>query len=161
MHLKERDTYEFLQNTRKWSLGDSDKANLDRLFVLMDDQQIYSIFEHIEKAKRSLSENSETLFTFDYPDLELSEIMKIHDFENWIEPASQSIFKALDNCLKMAGLSESEIDLVCCTGGTSKVPKIQNELVRRFGISKMKTKSQFHSVHEGLVEAAAQIARSS
>lgn len=65
------------------------------------------------------------------------------------------IFEAMDRCLASAGMTTDQVDLVCLTGGTAKVPFIQKELENRFGKEKLQTQAHFHSVLGGLVEAAA------
>jgi hypothetical chaperone protein len=156
-HLKEPESYEFLKNARQWAVNDDDKAKLDRLFVLIDDQQIYPLFDAIEQSKRALSASDESILDFDYPDIEINEKILRSEFDTWIAPSERAIFKALDNCLETAGLTADQIDLVCCTGGTAKVPAFQNELLKRFGASKMQTSSHFHSVLYGLVEMASRL----
>ena len=61
---------------------------------------------------------------------------------------------ALDRSLQQSGLTEKDIDLVCLTGGTSKVPLIRQEFENRFGLEKLQTQTEFHSVTSGLVEVA-------
>lgn len=152
--LKDRETYEFIKEVKKYGLSDDDKESIERLQILIDDQQIFSFFEVIESTKKKLSNLDQVEFVFDYPDLEVNEIFRRIQFEQWAQDNFQQIFAAVDRSLNQAGISEKQIDLVCLTGGTSKVPLIANEFVRRFGQEKLQTQSQFHSVISGLTEAA-------
>lgn len=154
VHLKEPATYDFIREIRKGALGPKDKEAVDRLFLLIEDQQIFPFFEKIERTKRDLSHADSATFEFDYPDLEIKANFKRAEFEKWAEPTSEDIFAALDKCLKQAGLTEDRVDLVCLTGGSAQVPLIRNELVRRFGTEKLQTQSHFHSVLSGLIEMA-------
>lgn len=154
VHLKERETYEFIKLVRKCSLRKEDKEAIDRLFVLLEDQQIFAFFEEIEKTKKSLSSQTTSAFKFDYPDLETSEVFSSVEFEDWAFKVKNEIFSALDRCLAQAGLVESQIEHVFLTGGTAHVPFIQREFTRRFGASKMQTKKIFHSILSGLIESA-------
>jgi hypothetical chaperone protein len=154
VHLKEPATYDFIREIRKGALGPKDKAAVDRLFVLIEDQQIFPFFERIERTKRDLSGKDVAEFSFDYPGLEIQAKFARDEFETWAAPTSEDIFAALDKCLKQAGIKDEQVDLVCLTGGSAQVPLIRNELRRRFGDEKLQTQSHFHSVLSGLIEMA-------
>ncbi len=154
VHLREKETYNFIREVQKCALKDNDKELLQRLFVLIEDQQIFPFFEEIEKTKRSLSLSSTAKFSFQYPDLETDEIFSQTEFENWSEKVRAPIFAALDRCLAQSQLDDSQIDLVFLTGGTAHVPFIRQIFEDRFAAEKLRTGQFFHSVLSGLVEAA-------
>lgn len=140
-HLRERETYEFIREIRKGALTKKDGENIDRLFLLIEEQQIFSFFEKIESTKRGLSNDLTTEFKFDYPGLEIRAQFLRKDFEEWASDTRTSIFAALDECLKQGGVKAEDVDLVCLTGGSAKVPLIVLELERRFGREKLQTQS--------------------
>jgi Molecular chaperone len=154
VHLKEKDTYQFIKEVQKCSLQKKDKEALERLFVMIEDQQIFSFFENIEKTKRDLSGAEETNFNFDYPGIDLTETFKKESFIEWSQETKNKIFAALDTCLEAGGVKPEQVDLVCLTGGTAKVPFIKSELENRFGKQKLQTQAHFHSVLSGLTESA-------
>lgn len=154
VHLKERETYQFIKEVQKCALKSEDKKAIERLFVMIEDQQIFQFFEEIEQTKKSLSKKPTAKFKFDYPDLETEDIFSIVEFENWSDSVKSNIFSALDRCLSQSGLREDQIDYVFLTGGTAHVPFIQAEFKRRFGKEKMQTKNYFHSILSGLIESA-------
>ncbi len=154
VHLKERETYNFIREVQKCTLKDQDKELLQRLFVLIEDQQIFPFFEEIEKTKRSLSLKATAPFQFDYPDLETDEVFSQKEFEVWAEKVRIPLFAALDRCLSQAQLKDLQIDLVFLTGGTAHVPFVRGIFEKRFGIEKIKRGDFFHSVLSGLIEAA-------
>uniref|UniRef100_UPI003221C1AB Hsp70 family protein n=1 Tax=Bdellovibrio sp. TaxID=28201 RepID=UPI003221C1AB len=158
VHLKEKDTYEFIREVKKCSLTEKDASAVERLFILIEDQQIFPFFENIEKTKRALSNSDETDFAFDYPGLEIQEHFTSKLFVEWAEDTRQNIFTSLDQCLKDANITADQVDLVCLTGGTAKVPFIQKEFEKRFGAQRLQTQSHFHSVLSGLTEAAGFVA---
>lgn len=155
VHLKEQETYAFINEIRKGALSAKDRDNIDRLFLLIEDQQIFPFFEKIELTKRNLSDAGATEFNFDYPGLEIKAKFERQKFEDWAEDVKVGIFKALDECLKQANLKATDVDLVCLTGGSAKVPMIADELQKRFGSGKLQTQAHFHSVLSGLIEACA------
>lgn len=154
VHLKEKETYEFIREVQKCSLTKNDKEAIDRLFIMIEDQQIFPFFEFIEGAKRNLSSAPETTFEFSYPGIEISETFLNTHFVEWSQDTRSKIFEALDRCLDSAGLTAADVDLVCLTGGTAKVPFIRQELENRFGAEKLQTQAHFHSVLSGLIESA-------
>lgn len=154
VHLKEKDTYEFIKEVQKCAMRPEDKRAIDRLFILLEDQQIFAFFEEIEKTKKNLSLKPTSSFKFDYPDLETTEAFSSLEFEEWSLKIKTEIVSALNRCLEQSGLQDSAIDHVFLTGGTAHVPFIQNEFIRRFGQDKMQTKNFFHSILSGLIESA-------
>jgi hypothetical chaperone protein len=154
VHLKEKETYEFIREVQKGTLSPEDHRAIERLLILVEDQQIFSFFETIEKTKRGLSSQDQAEFSFDYPGLEINHRFERKTFETWALPAQEKIFAALDRCLSHAGATAADIDLVCLTGGSAQVPLIRQEFERRFGRKKLQTQSHFHSVLSGLIESA-------
>ncbi len=154
VHLRDKETYEFIREIRKSSLSDKDKEAIDRLVVLIEDQQIFPFFENIEKVKRDLSIHEEAFFSFDYPGIEVSQKFSATQFFEWAEVTREKIFESLDRCLVSAGVGPEQVNLVCLTGGTAKVPFIRRELEKRFGVDRLQTQSHFHSVLSGLTESA-------
>ena len=159
VHLKEAATYEFIKEVRKGTFSQTERDAIDRLFLMLEDQQIFSFFESIEKTKRALSDNDTASFAFDYPGIEVKADFTRDQFEIWAQPSKDKIFAALDECLNQAQITAARVDLVCLTGGSAKVPLIREELVRRFGVDKLQTQSHFHSVLSGLIESAGFVAQ--
>jgi hypothetical chaperone protein len=152
VHLREKETYEFIKEVRKCSLTQADADALERLFLLIEDQQIFPFFEAIEKTKRGLSAKEQTEFEFDYPGLEIKETFTVKQFIEWSTNTREKIFASLDSCLASASITPEQVDLVCLTGGTGQVPFIRQEFEKRFGKERLQTQSHFHSVLSGLVE---------
>lgn len=152
--LKDKDTLEFIKEVKKCAISEKDKEQVDRLFVLMEDQQIFPFFEKIEAAKRDLSNHSDCEFHFSYPGIEVHDQFARVDFQSWAFEIQEKIDQALDRSLAAANITAKQIDLVALTGGTSYVPFIKKSFITRFGIEKMQAQSQFHSVLSGLTESA-------
>ncbi len=152
--LRKRDTLEFFRNVRQWSLGADDREKMDRLFALIHDQLGFPVFEEIERSKRSLSLEAETRFQFSYPDVEILQPLTRQGFEEASQERVQRILHALDETVKSAGLRADQIQIVCCTGGTARVPVIRQALEQRFGTAKLQDRNFFQSVVEGLAQHA-------
>ena len=153
VHLKDKATYDFIKEVGKCSVTAKDKKAIERLSILIDDQQIFQFFEQIERTKRALSHQEKEAFAFDYPGLEINEAFSREEFRLWANDLREKIFLALNRCLTQAGLRADQIDLVCLTGGTAQVPFIRSEFERLFGQERLQTQTHFHSVLSGLVES--------
>jgi hypothetical chaperone protein len=156
--LRRHDVADFLRNVRSWSLGPDDREKLDQLRVLVDDGLGFSIFEVIEQAKRRLSNETEAEVVFTYPSIDVRERVTRDAFEAASERATSAILRCLDETVAAAGIDAKEVELVCCTGGTAKVPRIAAEMRRRFGEDRVRDFKSFTSVVEGLAVHARALA---
>ena len=152
--LARRDVTEFLRGVRAGSAKDEDKQHVDQLLCLIEDGLGFQIFEAIEQQKRELSTHESAIFRFEYPGIDIRETMTRARFEDASARVSGSILDRLDQVLARAGIAPSEIDRVCSTGGTAKVPVIRRGLEARFGAQKLQALSSFHAVIQGLAERA-------
>ena len=157
--LRKRDVMEFFRNVRQWSLTEQDTQKMDRLFCLIEDNLGFDVFEEIEGAKRRLSDGEKTRIHFQYPSIDLDQAFTRNEFETCIADPSEKILHCLDETLKLAQLQPSDIDLVFCTGGTARVPLLNQELVARFGQAKIQERNNFHSIVEGLAVRARELAQ--
>lgn len=156
--LHKKDVREFLKNVEKWLSKPLDKEKMKHLFCLIDDQLGFPLFEQIEKAKRVLSDSDRSFLEFRYPGIDIHEEILRKEFDEYVKENVEKIMSSLDETVKNAGLKHSEIDVVCCTGGTAKVALIRDELARRFGYEKLQEHNRFHSVVQGLTERARELA---
>jgi hypothetical chaperone protein len=156
--LRRPDVAEFLRSVRSWSLGDHDKEKLDQLTTLVDDALGFQLFEVIEQAKRRLSTDDATDIDFVYPSIEVHERVTRAGFERSAERAKDVILRCLDETVERAGMGREGIDVVCCTGGTARVPALAQAIAARFGEAKVQRFRSFHAVVEGLAEHARTIA---
>lgn len=154
--LRERDTLDFFRSIKAWALGGEDQKKMDQLFALIQEQFGFELFEEIERVKRALSSQDHERFAFHYPEIDIEEEIEKREFEAYTQDAVGRIFRALDETLQAAGVKASEIDFVCSTGGTAKVPAIQAGLETRFGREKVRQHDHFHSIVSGLSKIAAE-----
>jgi len=152
--LARRDVVDFLRGVRAGSASDLDKLHVDQLLCLIEDSLGFQVFEAIEQQKRELSKSESATFRFEYPGIDIQESMTRARFEEASARVSGSILGRLDQVLERAGITPAEIDRVCSTGGTAKVPVIERGLVTRFGADKLQALSSFHAVIQGLAERA-------
>lgn len=156
--LQHRDILAFLRDVQAWSLGPEDRQRMDNLLCLVEDSLAFRVFDAIERTKCELSGATSSEFHFDYPSIAIRERISRADFEAASERETGAILAALDRTVESAKLSNAAVDVVCCTGGTAKVPRIASAVEARFGAQKLRQLRSFHSVVQGLAERARQIA---
>ncbi|HTN84860.1 MAG TPA: Hsp70 family protein [Sorangium sp.] len=159
--LQHRDVLAFLRDVKAWSLGAEDQQRMDNLLCLVEDSLAFQVFEEIERSKRALSGEAVTEFRFDYPSMHIRERIAREEFEAASERQIDAILRALDQTVQDAGMSFDDVDVVCCTGGTARVPALRRGIERRFGQGKVRQLRSFHSVVQGLAERARGIAAAS
>jgi len=157
--LRRQDVAEFLRNVRGWSLGPDDRDKLDQLRVLVDDGLGFAIFEVIEQGKRALSSADAADVVFSYPSIDVRERVTRAAFEAGSARETGKILGCLDETLAAAGVGADDVELVCCTGGTARVPRLASEIRRRFGEARVRDYKSFTAVVEGLAVHARQVAR--
>jgi hypothetical chaperone protein len=152
--LRKADALEFVRNLRAWSLSDEDAGCIDNLLTLIEDGLGFRVFEAIERAKRELSSADAAQIQFRYPSLEFREPVRRGEFEASIAQPVTAIFACLDDTLKRAGLAAEQIDVVCLTGGTGRVPLIAERISHTFARARIHRLRSLHAVVQGLGERA-------
>jgi len=152
--LRRADAIAFVRSLRAWSLGDEDAACIDNLLTLIEDGLGFQVFEAIERAKRDLSSAQVAHIGFQYPSLEFQEPVRRTEFESSITQPIAAIFACLEDTLARAGLVAEQIDVVCLTGGTGRVPLIAERIARMFQHSRIHRLRSLHAVVQGLGERA-------
>jgi hypothetical chaperone protein len=153
--LQMTDALPFLRNVQAWSLGPDDSRRIEQLVTFVEDRLGFEVFEVIERVKRELSRSASATLEFEYPTIDIVENIARQAFEHSTEKRTEAILAELDATLQRAGVAHHEIEIVCCTGGTARVPAIADGLARRFGRDKLTDFKNFHSVIHGLAEHAA------
>ena len=157
--LQRRDVASFLADVRRWSLSEEDRRRMDQLTVLVDETQGFHVFEAIERAKRRLSSEEDAEVVFSHPGIDVREPVTREGFEEASRREVDRIVRCLEETVRAAGVGFEEIGVVCCTGGTAKVPRIAAELRRLLPAARMEQFKGFHSVVEGLAREAQNVER--
>lgn len=152
--LSRRDVIAFLKDVRAYSLGSDDENAIDQLLTLIDDALGFQVFEAIETTKRTLSSEAQANFTFEYPGIDIVENVTRSAFDDGAKSVLDRILSGITTTLEIAGLGPADIDRVCVTGGTSRLPRVVEHLSAEFGGEKLYQLSSFQSVIQGLAERA-------
>ncbi len=145
--LRSRQNRELI-NTIKRST-DSPQA-IQNLENIIEDNYGFALFQAIEKAKCDLSGSDQTAIRFEDVDFSLAEPLCREEFERLNAENFQQIADCIDDVLSQCGLQPEQIDTVSLTGGTSKIPYIQQLFIDRFGRGKADTSNAFTSVAHGM-----------
>jgi hypothetical chaperone protein len=152
--LARRDIVRFLKDVRASALGPDDERHIDQLLCLVEDSLGFQLFEAIEAAKRGLSDADRVLLEFEYPGIDIHESVTAAEFETYTADTVAKILERLDQTVDASGLATSDIDLVCCTGGTARVRAVAAGIRARFGDERSVRLRSLHSVIQGLGERA-------
>lgn len=157
--LGRKNVWQYLQDVERYANSDEDKRRMRQLFTLIEEHLGYRLFSVIEASKRQLSAAQTTHFGFNESDIAIDLDISRPRFEDMSREIADKILGSLDTTVAAAGLKFSDIDLVCCTGGTAKIPMLHQALCERFGAAKLAEHNHFHSVILGLAERAKVVAR--
>jgi hypothetical chaperone protein len=157
--LDRRTVLRRIEDIRAGSIDDDAKRQLGRLAVVIEDAVGFGLYDAVEAAKRTLSDVEASRVVFDYPAVDLDVPVSREALESAARVPVDRIVAALDQTLDSAGVSPSEIDIACLTGGTSRVPMVEARVRARLPRAQVRHLSSFHSVVHGLARKAEEVAR--
>ena len=155
--LARRDAQSFLIDVKSWALGDDDRRHIDQLLTLVDDGLGFMLFESIEQLKKRLSSVDAATFSFHVPGIDIDREIARAEFEAGASRELAAILGALDATLARAGAKPGDVERVCLTGGTARVPFLERALRDRFGAERLHALRGLHAVAEGLARQAQQL----
>jgi hypothetical chaperone protein len=132
--------------------GATDRAKIDRLVRLIDEDLGLPLHHAVEGAKVRLSREAAARVELAAIDLDLP--VARGAFDDWITDDLAAIERVLDDTLARAGITPAEVDRVFATGGSSLVPAVRARLAARFGESKLQGGEELTSVAWGLAACA-------
>ena len=159
MLLGKKEYIEFFRNLQQWSLDKETSQAIERLEMLIEERQGYHLFESIEEGKKMLSSKNYGHIRYQYPTIDLDMTFDRAQFDQFSSKTIDAILASLDQTVKDSGLTFNEIDIVCCTGGTARIPALNAGLAERLGAEKLEHHLPFHAVVNGLAEQAFKLAK--
>lgn len=154
-HLREKDTWEFLQHIEKFALSSNDSQKMQQLFTLVECQLGFPLFHEIEKTKIKLGKSAEVNFEYIFPDIKILQKVSNSDYAQSVAHTVDEIMATMLDVFKQSKLSPQNVDEVILTGGTSQFPMIQARLEAIFG----KARLYEHNIYQSVVNGLAQYAR--
>jgi hypothetical chaperone protein len=150
--LREESTLRLLERVAQ---GAIERARIDRLVQVVDEDLGFVLHRAVEGAKVRLS--SRETDSVALPAIELELGITRAGFEGWLAEDLAAIDHVLDDVLARAGVVAAQIDRVFATGGTSLVPAVRDRLAARFGADKLIGGNELTSVAWGLAARARQV----
>ncbi|HXH75321.1 MAG TPA: Hsp70 family protein [Bacteriovoracaceae bacterium] len=153
-HLRDKDTWEFLQHINKFSLSELDSRRMQNLFTLVESQLGFPLFHEIERVKVGLGSLDSSLFSYSFLDMLVEQEVKAEEYRLSVTPTVEEVMKTMMDVFTQSGLDVSDVDEVCLTGGTSQFPLIKEHLKAIFGSEKLLEHNIYQSVVNGLAQYA-------
>ena len=120
-----------------------------------DSMAMSRIYEAVEKAKIELSNSSSSELNLPYicvkdnaPQHLIMTVTKAK-FEQIISPIVEKVINCGKTALEKANLNASDLDGILLVGGSCRIPKVQDELVKNFGDKLIKSANLDLAVAEG------------
>ncbi|WP_244266864.1 Hsp70 family protein [Polycladidibacter stylochi] len=145
--FKGSDVFKDVKRTLKLA---SEPEKLELLIDLVEEEQGYPLYEAISKCKMALSQQDDAVFRFAPLGAKFAQNVKRADFNSWINEDLQRIEAEMNATLTKAGLSVGDVDRVFLTGGSSRVPALQQQFNRIFGQEKVSGGDELVSIAKGL-----------
>jgi hypothetical protein len=143
---------------REIAAGADKREPLEALAQLVANNYGLTMFDAVERAKRSLSDATEAAIAFSGPGHATHVPIARREFELLIGQELRAVDGLLDDVLRDAGVSAGQIDVVVRTGGSAQIPVVIGLLERRFGAEKVRAIDAFSSVTAGLGVLAQRVA---
>ena len=120
-----------------------------------DSMAMSRIYEAVEKAKIELSNSSSSELNLPYICVKdnapqhLTMTITKAKFEQIISPIIEKVINCGKTALEKANLNASDLDGILLVGGSCRIPKVQDELVKNFGDKLIKSANLELEVAEG------------
>ena len=129
-------TYTLNQNQYRAKVADCIKQGgaatqkFERLDDLITHNYSYIVFQAIREAKAALSDVEETVL--DIPEIDVTIAFTRTMFEEMLTEMLDQIREVLDEAIRRADISDSDVDYVIRTGGSSQIAAVRVLLEERF-----------------------------
>ena len=127
-----------------------DPARIRSFLAFLDADAGYAMYRAVSAAKMQLSQAEQGTLSLHVAGVDIERTIKRAEFEKWIAPELEEISACVGRALTGAGITESDVDRVFLTGGTSFVPAVRAQFEDRFGAAKIETGDQLVSIAYGL-----------
>jgi hypothetical chaperone protein len=121
-----------------------------RLVKIIQKQEGHRLASDVENAKIVLSEREVASLPLDYVEKGLNTSVSRKQFETDIETEKDAIVSEITECIKIAGVSSSNIHTLFMTGGSTAIPLIAQACRDVAPSARMVSGSRFGSVGMGL-----------
>lgn len=146
-----------LRDIRLGLLDRGEEPLLSKFEVIVEDGVGFELYEAVERTKRELSDRAATQLSLRYPGAELDRTVRDAELASAAQKPVERILEALDHTLRAASLRADHVDIVCLTGGTTRMPIVQRAIRERLPKANVRSLQSFHSVVTGLARRASEL----
>jgi hypothetical chaperone protein len=140
------------------ALAVEDRAKFEKFAVIVEDGVGFQLYESVERAKCALSSEDAAALHFAYPGAELHLNVPAEGLARATERPITRIAGSLQETLAEAGVRAEDVEILCLTGGTSRMPLVQARLEQLLPSAHVRRLKSFHSVVQGLARRAMELA---
>jgi hypothetical chaperone protein len=127
-----------------------DTTSIDRLFKLIEQRAGHWLAMQIEQSKISLSASERLQLSLERIEAELSVELTRSAFNQSIDDLLQRVRDSVSQLLLQAGISETQVDTVFFTGGSSGVPMLRQQIAALLPNARHVEGNVFGSIGSGL-----------
>lgn len=127
-----------------------DTTSIDRLFKLIEQRAGHWLAMQIEQSKISLSDSERLQLSLERIEAELSVELTRSAFDAAIDGLLQRVRNSVSQLLLQAGISETQVDTVFFTGGSSGVPMLRQQIAALLPNARHVEGNVFGSIGSGL-----------
>jgi hypothetical chaperone protein len=127
-----------------------DTTSIDRLFKLIEQRAGHWLAMQIEQSKISLSDSERLQLSLERIEAELSVELTRSAFNAAIDGLLQRVCNSVSQLLLQAGISETQVDTVFFTGGSSGVPMLRQQIAALLPNARHVEGNVFGSIGSGL-----------
>jgi len=153
-HLREKDTWEFLQHIGKFALSEHDEKYIQQLYALVEGQLGFPLFNEIEKTKIKLGKSPDATFVYQALGIDIEQPIDDQDYRISVRPTVDEIISTMLKVFEQSGVMPTDVTEVILTGGTSQFPLLRERLTAVFGAEKLREHNIYESVVNGLAHFA-------
>jgi hypothetical chaperone protein len=143
-------TPKILSQVRQFYNESHDPIRFGRLVKVLERETGHSLLSTAEEAKIALTTNESIQTQMDFLENDFLVTFSRRVFESAIEKDVTRISVAAKECLHLAGVRASEIQLVILTGGSTEIPKVRTEFHNLFPTARIADENKLSSVGLGL-----------
>ena len=153
--LKEKSNWNFLLDLKKELVHPSDRAILENLLTLVEENLGYEMHQSVERLKfeasiRDQERGFEIPYSFRSHPIEIQFPVTPEQFRQVIGPIVERVAAAARETLKLAGIDGGRITDLNFTGGTSKTPAMREAIQAIVPNARVQDQNSFTSVALGL-----------
>ncbi len=145
--LRNPETLRELRTLRRMA---EDSGSLERLIYIIEEELGFDLYQAVSAVKTTLSSEESAVLEFRSGPVQICETLTRQDFNHWIADDLSRIGEQVTKLFDQTGFTETDVDHVFMTGGTSFVPAIRELMATHIPDAEFSAEDEFISVGAGL-----------